>query len=432
MRVGLRRARPVNGAWAEALINLLARQTRNDAIIENMTKKLQLLVILVLASLLPACSGVLASFPLSPRELGQALESVPKTAPADISPSPSLVLPNQASSNMTSPTLVPPVPVGTPTASPTSLPTPTPTPTPLHPLTIEWLRQMVYPGSGVVIEQVLDPGANYNRYIASYRSQGLKIYALLTVPMEEKPASGWPVIVFNHGYIPPAQYRTTERYVDYVDAFARRGYIVFRSDYRGHGNSQGVARGGYGNPDYTIDVLNAVASMKRYPDADPDRIGMWGHSMGGYITLRSMVVSEDIKAGVIWAGVVASYPDLLTRWRLRRSTATPAVSAQARRWRDVLVDLYGSPEDNPAFWSSISANAFLEDLSGPLQLHHGTADQSVPVEFSKTLYQQVQAAGGIVEYYSYEDDNHNISIHFSDAMYRSILFFDTYVKGNSP
>jgi len=31
-------------------------------------------------------------------------------------------------------------------------------------------------------------------------------------------------------------------------------------------------------------VLNAVASVKRYPDADPDRIGMWGHSMGGHIT----------------------------------------------------------------------------------------------------------------------------------------------------
>ena len=42
---------------------------------------------------------------------------------------------------------------------------------------------------------------------------------------------------------------------------------------------------------------------------------MWGHSMGGYITVRSMVTAGDIKAGVIWAGVVASYPDLMERWR---------------------------------------------------------------------------------------------------------------------
>ena len=161
------------------------------------------------------------------------------------------------------------------------------------------MRQREYPGSEIVIEATLERGSNYNRYIASYQSEGLNIYALLTVPMGERPASGWPVVVFNHGYIPPEQYRTTERYVAYVDGFARNGYIVFRSDYRGRGSSEGEARGGYGTPDYTVDVLNAVAAVRNHPDADPDRIGMWGHSMGGHITLRSMVASKGIKAGVI-------------------------------------------------------------------------------------------------------------------------------------
>jgi len=55
-----------------------------------------------------------------------------------------------------------------------------------------------------------------------------------------KPATGWPVIIFNHGYIPPTVYRTTERYLAYVDAFARNGYIVFKPDYRAFGSSQGT------------------------------------------------------------------------------------------------------------------------------------------------------------------------------------------------
>jgi alpha-beta hydrolase superfamily lysophospholipase len=177
------------------------------------------------------------------------------------------------------------------------------------------MRAREYPGSDIAVEQVLDPGVNYSRYYVSYLSEGLKIYALMTVPNAEKPATGWPVVIFNHGYIPPSVYRTTERYVAYVDLIARSGYIVFRSDYRGHDQSEGEAGGAYSRPDYTVDVLNAVASMKRYPDADPNRMGMWGHSMGGYITLRSMVISKDIKAGVVWGGVVASYPDMLTRWR---------------------------------------------------------------------------------------------------------------------
>ena len=162
------------------------------------------------------------------------------------------------------------------------------------------MRMTPYPGSDITIEQELARGANYRRYYASYLSQGLKIYALLTIPDGEQPATGWPAIVFNHGYIPPAQYRTTERYVAYVDWLARSGYIVFRIDYRGNDRSEGVASGAYGSPGYTVDVLNAVASLKRFPQANPNRIGMWGHSMGGFLTLRAMVISPDIKAGVIW------------------------------------------------------------------------------------------------------------------------------------
>src|SRR5215510_13053195 len=200
------------------------------------------------------------------------------------------------------------------------------------PLQIDSMRVRAYPGSDIVIEATLDPGVNYSRYYVSYLSDGLKIYALMTVPNDPKPPTGWPVIIFNHGYIPPAVYRTTQRYIAYVDQIARNGYIVFKSDYRGHDRSEGKARGGYTQPDYTIDVLNAVASMKRYPDADPNRIGMWGHSMGGYITLRSMVITKDIKAGVIWAGVIGSYPDMLTRWR-RSPSAAATPTPSARSWR---------------------------------------------------------------------------------------------------
>jgi dienelactone hydrolase len=327
------------------------------------------------------------------------------------------------------------LPSATPTPSPTL--TPSPTPTPIHPLMIEEMRRRSYPGSELTFEQVLGSGANYSRTIVSYQSEGNKIYALLTVPFGERPSTGWPVIIFNHGYIPPSVYRTTERYVAYVDGFARSGYIVLRSDYRGHGSSEGVARGGYGNPDYTVDVLNAVAAIKTFPDADPNRIGMWGHSMGGHITLRAMVVSPDIKVGVIWGGVVGSYPDLINVWwlpRLAASGPTPTPdsanpSAPRRgRWRTEMYETYGSPEENPEFWAAISPNSYLEYLSGPIQLHHGAADHTVPPALSQILYAELQAAGIPSELYEYEGDDHDITTYFTLAMQRSIGFFDTYLK----
>jgi dipeptidyl aminopeptidase/acylaminoacyl peptidase len=323
-------------------------------------------------------------------------------------------------------TSAPALPTSAPTETLTATAIPTSTPVP-HPLEINAMRAQQFPGSDIVIESVLDPGVNYNRYYVSYLSEGLKIYALMTVPMGERPATGWPVIIFNHGFIPPDVYRTTERYVAYVDLIARSGYIVFRSDYRGHDRSEGEASGAYSSPAYTVDVLNAVASMKRYLDADPKRIGMWGHSMGGYITLRSMVVTSDIRAGVIWAGVVASYPDMLTSWR-RGPSAAPTRTPSPRSWRFSLMQQYGSPEENPAFWNSISANSYLHDLSGPVQLHHGTLDEDVPLEFSETLFYQILETGKYVELHKWPGDNHNISGYFSQAMQLTIDFFDRYVK----
>lgn len=320
--------------------------------------------------------------------------------------------------------------IDTATPSPSATPTPSPTPTP-HPLTIESMRQRDYPGSEIVLVENLAAGSNYARYIVSYQSDGLAIRALLTVPFGAKPPTGWPVIIFNHGFIAPDVYRTTERYIAYVDNLARSGYIVFRSDYRGHDQSEGVARGAYGYPDYVVDVLNAVGTMRRYPEADPNRIGIWGHSMGGYISLRAMVIDPEIRAGVIWAGVVGSYPDLLMRWR-PTATAAPGASATPslrRGWRSGLASVYGSPEENPAFWDSISANAYLEDLSGPLQLHHGTADTSVPVLFSELLYDQVSQAGGVAELYVYPGAEHNLSGPFQLAMQRTLEFIGRYLKG---
>jgi len=318
----------------------------------------------------------------------------------------------------------------TSTATATSTNTPTPTPTP-NPLDVEWMRKQSYPGSDITIEQELPRGSDYRQYIASYLSDGLKIHGLLTIPDGEKPATGWPAIIFNHGFIPPNIYRTTERYVAYVAAIARSGYVVFKPDYRGHGSSEGEATGGYASPAYTVDVLNALASVKKLPDVDPNRLGMWGHSMGGMVTLRSMVISQDIKAGVIWGGVVASYPDLLTKWPHPRSEviATPVAG---RRWRTEFIATYGTPEENPDFWNSISPITYVSDISGPVQLDHSTTDEEVPIAFSESLDQALIKAGKTVEFYQYPGDNHNIANNFSLAMQRSIAFFDKYVKGVPP
>jgi len=378
--------------------------------------------ILVMVGLLVACiqnpQNVAVEAPAG--EAMAAVEQVTTSAPTSV---PIVTVTASATTVPSSTAPATPSPTATATAIPTA------TPTPRHPLDIEAMRQQTYGESPLTIEATLTWGPGYQRFIVSYLSEGNKIYALMTVPLGDRPPSGWPLVIFNHGYIPPDIYRSTERYEYYVEGFAQNGYIVFCSDYRGHGNSEGEAVGSYSSPAYTVDVLNGMAAVKTYPDVDPNRIGMWGHSMGGQITLRAMVVSQEIKAGVIWAGVVGSYPDLLEHWRRSGPTRTPDPSSTRRSWRRDLAEEYGSPQENPAFWAAISPNSYVSELSGPMQLHHGTADSDVPVVLSELLAGEIEAAGMPVELYLYEGDDHNLAINFSTAMERSVAFFDRYVKG---
>ncbi len=60
-----------------------------------------------------------------------------------------------------------------------------------NPLSINYMKVKSYPGSNITIKQTLPDGSNYHQFIASYLSDGLKLNALLTVPIGQKPSGGW-------------------------------------------------------------------------------------------------------------------------------------------------------------------------------------------------------------------------------------------------
>ncbi len=377
-------------------------------------------VLLMLAALAGGCKPVSSSQPtVSASEMSRATTThLPATVVLD---------PVARIQSSLTPALVPSA-TFTPSFTPTTTLTPTITPTlNPEPMSIEAGRQRAYPGSDIVIDRELNPGSNYHCYYAWYLSDGHKIYGLLTVPFGTMPEGGWPAILFNHGFIPPYLYSTTASYFAHVDSLASQGYVVFKIDYRGNNWSEGPETYVYGEPGYTNDVLNALASLERFPQVNPQKIGMWGHSMGGYLTLRAMVISKGIKVGVIWAGVVGSYTDMICCWYAHPMVfPTPLVGSHTG-WQ-TWVQEHGTPDQNPQFWDSISATSYLADLSGPLQLHHELYDYEVPYAFSESLAAGIQAAGKTVAFYSYPGSDHNLANIYTLAMTRTIQFFDRYLK----
>lgn len=139
------------------------------------------------------------------------------------------------------------------------------------------------------------------------------------------------------------------------------------------------------------------------------------------LVLLSLSLTACIDASLLSPGTPPAIvtPALADLPMAATSTRPPGASG----WRQGFVGQYGSPDENPDFWSAISPDSCLADLSGPIQLHRAKGDEEVPVAFSTSLYARAQAEGVNMELYLYKGDNHNISNNFSQAMLRTIPFF---------
>jgi len=303
-----------------------------------------------------------------------------------------------------------------------------PTPFPFQEMTIPYLRERKYT-SILGAQQAISNNGSYTSYLTSYASDGLNIQALLTKPNGEEPQGGWPAIVLVHGYIPPTQYVTTERYSDHVDYLARNGFVVLKIDLRGHGDSEGQPGGGYFGSDYVIDTLNAYAALQSTDFVNPEKIGLWGHSMAGNILMRSLAARPTIPAIVIWAGAVYSYEDQ-RKYGINDQSYRPPQTATPQQSRRVeLFQKYGSPSAQSVFWQQVAPTNYLDDIRGAIQIDHAANDAVVNIGYSRDLMELLDKTSVPHELYEYPTGGHNIEgASFNLAMQRTVDFFKAYLK----
>lgn len=290
-------------------------------------------------------------------------------------------------------------------------------------LTIPYLQQQSYESNLGELTKYQD-NSNYTSYLTNYDSEELKINGLLTIPKGDIPEGGFPAIVFVHGYIPPTEYRTTEKYIAYVDYLARNGFVVFKIDLRGHGNSEGEAGGAYYSSDYVIDTLNAYSALENFEKVNKNKIGLWGHSMAGNVIFRSMAVKKDIPAVVIWGGAGFTYSDFLEYGIGDNSYRPPTNDSERARKRRQLMEYYGQYDPNSWFWKLVTPINYLDGVATKLELHHAIDDDVVDIEYSRNLNRLLDDTNIIHNLYEYQSGGHNITgSSFNSAMQRTVEFF---------
>jgi dipeptidyl aminopeptidase/acylaminoacyl peptidase len=270
---------------------------------------------------------------------------------------------------------------------------------------IEQLRQREFKGGEIKIEETLAHNNSYTSYIFSYPSDNLKIYGMMNIPEGNGP---FPVIVLNHGYYSPASFNTGDGTRTMADILATNGYITVASDYRGHGQSeddQQQRRGGH-RPEFAIDVLNLIASIKSIQKADVNRIGMWGHSMGGEVSLRTAEATDKVKAIALWAPTSANASDNANFYGGKHNTNN----------------------NNPEL-DGVSPVYYLKYISAPISLHQGLVDVEVKPEWSKQLNESLKKEGKTVEYFEYPGQDHNFrNLGWDLISDRTLTFYNKYLK----
>ncbi|MDD5464044.1 MAG: alpha/beta fold hydrolase [Candidatus Moranbacteria bacterium] len=283
------------------------------------------------------------------------------------------------------------------------------------------MSEKEFQGSDLQLVKVLDKNDFYTRYSITYKSEGFKISGILNVPVGKGP---FPVLFLNHGFIDPKFYTNGQGLKREQDFFARNGYIVLHSDYRNHALSdfdpENDVRPRSG---YVEDILNAISAVKKseFTFFDKENIGMLGHSMGGGITLNVMVTKPDIaKAYVLLAPINADYKVNFDRWVIPDEDFSGIA--------EDFYQQYGSLEENPEFWKSISAINYLDKIKSPVMLHQGAKDEDVPVQWSRDLAQNLKAAGKEITYYEYLSGPHTFINEQPLVMQRTLEFFNKNLK----
>ena len=249
------------------------------------------------------------------------------------------------------------------------------------------------------------------------RLDGKPVPATLMVSKNLDRTRKHPAIVWIHGsgsdqnYLGwhPGSYRM---YYSASLYLAQQGYVILTPDYRGSsGYSRDWATGvhmGLGVSD-AADVASGADYLKTLDYVDPDRIGVWGLSYGGYLTLQALTRDPLLfRCGINVAGVVdwATYGAGYTTPRL------------------------GTPVENPEIYRVSAPIYHMEKLARPLLVLHGTNDRNVAFRDSLRLWDTLLKLGKDFEMGVYPGE-----IHFfrrahilRDAWRRAEDFFDRHLK----
>ena len=238
--------------------------------------------------------------------------------------------------------------------------------------------------------------AEYEAYRKEFRtfttSTGVKLNYYTIMPKNFDLNKRYPVLIYVYGG--PGNQQVTNSYggSDYFwyHMLAEKGYVVFCFDGRGTGGRGADFKkqtyGDLGRMECE-DAIEAARWLGQQSWVDPDRIGIWGWSFGGYLSTLALLKGNDVfKMAIAVAPVM--------NWRYYDNIYTER--------------FLGLPKDNAKGYDDNSPLNFADRLQGNYLLIHGTGDDNVHFQNSAEMVEKLENAGKQFEFRIYPNKNHSI------------------------
>ena len=292
------------------------------------------------------------------------------------------------------------------------------TPKPLLRYSFDNLAQEKFVPGVIVLDKTLttDESEKFSSYLFLYDFEGKTVSGKINIPKAIPAEEGFPVILMLRGYVDEAVYETGIGTDKAAAFFATNGYITLAPDFLGFGDSdaahEDIWQDRFSRPAQVLQLLKSIGSLNQ---VDETKIGLWAHSNGGQIALSILEITRAEYPTSLWAPVSKPFPYSVLYY-------TDEFDDQGQYLRKELARFEAEYE---VFDYSIGS--YLDQIEAPIQVHQGTADDAVPVEWSEELAVVLEEVEVEVELFIYNGADHNLDGSWNRVVARDLVFYDEWL-----
>ncbi|RJQ38395.1 hypothetical protein C4559_01215 [Candidatus Microgenomates bacterium] len=298
---------------------------------------------------------------------------------------------------------------------------------PLDKYTFENLKKKKFGASTITLGKVLKDEKDFTSFMFYFydpsvgSGQAKKVSGLMNLPKKE---GNYPVIVMFRGFVPKGKFTTGEGTRASGEYLVQNGFITIAPDFLGFGKSASPSANSIEERFQTYTTASTLlASVKNLNSAleekninnitaDDNKIGIWGHSNGGHISLSTLAITGKNYPTVLWAPVGKAFPYSILYF-------TDEYADNGKALRKVVADF-----ERDYDIEKYSPTNFYNWINAPIQLHQGTNDEAVPLKWSDTLYNSLKKIDKDITYFTYPNENHNFNNGgWITAIQRSVQFY---------